>query len=354
MEIKLLYYTPQYPKLVETVMRICYQSYDKETESSHNSVRSIMSKGHLSIASVGNLVFEVDGIYDNGDYEWLLEDLILMKEDNDFVKFSIPYREENESKSLKISMNILSFLEILKARNKKTYYNDTFEKMLELTNEIDELKWFYDKSVKLPDSINPYSAKGFPQLYKPIVLDEDYTKLKALGLNNYELGIHSTITMNFVTDRSASLQLWRHWSGGCELSQRYVLAENEKYRELIVDDKNIEKLMDKTGKDEFTVKNDIESLNKWLISINDVTSETYDKIYNYCVDLGMTKGRAKEFARSILPNAIHTQCIQSRPYKNWLHLFELRDSTHAQREVQEDVIHMKRVLKELKIPTEKY
>ena len=328
MNVKLIYSTPNYHKLVESVMRICYQSYDKENEKSHKSVRAIMAKGHLSIASVGNIVFEIN--FNNKSYYETLEDLAHMQEINQFIKWTTPFSSKSSGKFL-VSMNMLTFLDLYKAIDLNHDHNETFHFMLEEVNKVQELRWFYDKTVELPGGVNEYSGKGCPKLYEPIVLDEDYTKLKELGLNDYELGIHATITMNFVTDRAISLQLWRHWSGGCELSQRYVERSNAEFRLPL----NIDK-----------------DLNYSIKQTNVMLSNTYDYILRHCEKEGIRKGRAKEIARSILPNDTLTQLIQCRPYKNWMHLFKLRDDKHAQIEAQEDVRSIKRVLREAGVKVE--
>ncbi len=320
MNVEMIYHTPDYHKLVETVARVCYQSYHKETDSSHSSMRGYLEKGHLSIASVGNMVFEVKnpgfGIY---------ADLMTMYQINNFIKQTNWQRDINEVSVLKISMNMLTFLDLYKERDNFLWDSQLLNGIINEISKVPYLKWFIDKSVKLEPSVNIYSLLGTPKLYEPIVLDEDYTDLKALGLTDYELGIHATITMNFITDRSSSLQFWRHWSGGCELSQRYVERGNAEFRIPFLEDKE---------------------LNEYLDTVNNQLIDSYNSILDGCEELGIRKGRAKEIARSILPNSITTQLIQSRPYKNWLHLFDLRDSTHAQKEIREDVIHIKRVLKD--------
>jgi len=323
MSVKLIYHTKDYHKLVESVMRICYQSYDKENECSHKSVRAIMAKGHLSIASVGNIVFELD--FNNKNYSDMLEDLLHMQEINQFIKWTTPYSSKSSGKFY-VSMNMLTFLDLYKNIDMNDDHNETFNYILEEVNKVNQLRWFFDKTVELKPSVNQYSGKGCPKLYEPIVLDEDYTKLKALGLNDYELGIHATITMNFVTDRAISLQLWRHWSGGCELSQRYVERSNASFRLPLNIDKDLA----------YSLK-----------TTNTMLSNTYDYILRHCEKEGIRKGRAKEIARSILPNDITTQLIQCRPYRNWTHLFKLRDDKHAQIEAQEDVRAIKRVLHEI-------
>lgn len=327
----MIYHTPNYHKLVETVARVCYQSYHKE---GHNFLKAIMAKGHISVASVGNMVFKIDGLNEfNYDSEKTLNityDLLNMHEITPFIKWSLTGGNAN-AKNDYISMNMLTFLDLYNEREKYNWDSDLLEQIISEVEKVPYLKWFIDKTVQLPEETNNYTALGLPELYKPIVLDEDYTKLKALGLTEYELDVHATITTNFITDRSASLQFWRHWSGGCELSQRYVERGTAEYRKPL------------------ELDND---LSYWLDIYNGNNADFYEKILQECEAKGVRKGRAKEIARSILPNAITTQLIQSRPYRNWKHLFNLRDSKHAQREIQEDVIYIKKALEAKGVPTE--
>lgn len=331
MKVKLLHATPGYHKLVETVARVCYQSYTKDAPNSHNFIKAIMAKGHISIASVGNMVFEVDreSFEDTSQVNYLFRDLLTTHEITPFVKWSFPDDKVNPSERVFISMNMLTFLDLYNARDKYVWISNLIDALIDETDKVPHLKWFYDKSVQLEEAPNEYTAKGTPSLYKPIVLDEDYTVLKALGLNEYELGIHAQITMNFILDRAASLQSWRHWSGGCELSQRYVERGNAEFRDL--------------------VNFDYPEVKAIINEHREETMERYDRILQVSAANEIRKGRAKEAARSILPNDITTQIIQSRPYRNWQHLFNLRDSTHAQAEIREDVRAMKQVLSDMNV-----
>lgn len=346
MKLKLISATKDYHKLVECVARVCYQSYEKDAPNSHNFIKAIMAKGHISIASVGNMVFEVDceSFDDTTEVNSLFRDLLTTHEITPFVKWSFPDDKVNPSERVFISMNMLTFLDLYNARDKYVWISNLIDALIDETDKVPHLKWFYDKSVQLEESPNEYTAKGTPSLYNPIVLDEDYTVLKALGLNEYELGIHAQITMNFVSDRAASLQFWRHWSGGCELSQRYVERGNAEFREMVGLEELVQNLIDE-GANEKIARGIINELK----AHNEETIETYELLLNACKLSGIRKNRAKEIARSILPNNITTQIIQSRPYRNWQHLFNLRDSTHAQAEIREDVRAMKGVLQAMNV-----
>lgn len=352
MEIKLLHHTKDYHKLVECVARVCYQSYEKDAPNSHNFIKAIMAKGHISVASVGNLVFEVtlSDDYDRhiSQMSGLLMDLATMHEITPFIKWSFPDAKKNLFGRILISMNMLTLLDIHKEYENYEWTRDLVNALIAETDKIPYLKWFYDKSVQLEESPNEYTAKGTPSLYEPIVLDEDYTALKALGLNDYELGIHATITMNFITDRSASLQFWCHWAGGCELSQRYVERGNAEFRDLVGLEQFITDYVNEHTGDVLAQQNAL-GLKVALYNAQTGVINDYDFILKMCDKIGIRKNRAKEIARSILPNNITTQIIQSRPYRNWQHLFNLRDTNHAQAEIREDVRAMKRVLMDMSV-----
>lgn len=347
MKVGLIHYTEDYHKLCETVARVCYQSYHKDDEKSHNFIKAIMAKGHISIASVGNLVFGVAGLSSLDQYAALMTDLHTFKEINPFVKTTSPDAKKNPDSNIGIliSMNMLSFLDIYNNREEYDWASPLLVSMIKLTDEIPCLKWFYDKSVVLPETKNTFTAKGTPKLYNPIILDEDYTILKEKGLTDYELDVHSQVTVNFLTDRSASLQFWRHWAGGCELSQRYVERGTAEFRDLVGLDEMLKYKVD-TGSSE----TDAEMLKDILETAKEDVMNNYGDILETAKKLGIQAGRAKEIARSILPNSITTQVIQNRPLRNWKHLFHLRDSSHAQREIRADVIPMKEEFVKLGIP----
>lgn len=351
MELKLINHTKDYHKLVEHTARVCYQSYEKNAPSSHKFIKAIMAKGHISIASVGGMVFEIEKFSDGTSTENsmaqlinLLMDLTIMHEITPFIKWSFPDDKKNPNGRILISMNMLTLLDIYKQQDDYDWSSELLNAIIAETDKVPYLKWFYDKSVELEESPNEYTAKGTPSLYEPIVLDEDYTALKALGLTDYELGIHAQITMNFISDRSAGLQFWRHWSGGCELSQRYVERGNAEFREMVGLEELVQNLIDEGANEKIA-----RGITEELKAHNEETIETYELLLNACQLSGIRKNRAKEIARSILPNNITTQIIQSRPYRNWQHLINLRDTNHAQAEIREDVRAMKQVLQAMNV-----
>ena len=317
--VDLLYYTKDYPKLVELVARTCYQSFHKVDEHSHRFIRSIMSKGHLSIASVGNIVFGIKQFN-----EQTLLDLMKMKVANNFIRWS--FVAGASEYQLIVSMNMLTFLDI---RNSQQGVH-LFLAFEALTDEVPELCWFYDREVELVSATNRYAEMGSPKLYEPVLLSEDYTTLKALNFPEEELDIHATVTLSYMTDRSTGLQLWRHsdMAGGTELSQRYVSRDGATFRELIGFHANESEIGRK------------------LAGLIARANDDYNTLLEELSELGVHAGRAKEVARAILPNALATEIIQCRPMRQWKHLFALRDSVHAQNEAVADVRSMKKVLLE--------
>jgi thymidylate synthase (FAD) len=166
-------------------------------------------------------------------------------------------------------------------------------------------------------------------LLNPEILTQDYIALKD-KLTPYELDIHATVTVDWVTDRATGLQAWRHadMTGGCELSQRYVDRSSAGLRI-----------------PEFEFEEDPELKDIYAAMLQ---SEVDDYIWlrDKLVDGGIRQGRAKEIARMLLPNATLTRIIQCRPLRQWKHFFELRDSAHAQKEIMQDTQAIKKVFAE--------
>lgn len=317
----LIYYTHDYHKLVEVVARQCYQSFEKVDNNSHKFIRSIMSKGHLSVATAGNIVFGLK----TDDVE-TLRCLMKMKEVNNFIRWT--FSEEGDKYKLIVSMNMVTFLDIKANFNSDDCPNYLFNDMLALTDMEPTLSWFYNRDIEIEPSKNTYTEMSKPLLYHPVLLSEDYSELKALGLNEHELDIHATVTISFMTDRSVGLQFWRHtdMTGGTELSQRYVNRAEATFRGLIGFEDN-------------------PKVNDMILS----SHSNYNTLYTELTSAGVHQGRAKEVARSVLPNAITTEIIQCRPLRQWKHFFDLRVSCHAQKEAEADAVSIKNLFVENQI-----
>ena len=172
MELKLISHTKNYHKLVESVARVCYQSYSKDAPNSHNFIKAIMAKGHISVASVGNMVFEINKFSGNpgqGDSMSqvinMLMDLTIMHEITPFIKWSFPDDKKNPNGRILISMNMLTLLDIYRQQDDYDWSSELLNAIIAETDKVPYLKWFYDKSVELEESPNEYTAKGTPSLY---------------------------------------------------------------------------------------------------------------------------------------------------------------------------------------------
>lgn len=328
MQIEFLHHTKDLHKLVESVARVCYQSYNKVNDTSHTMLKGIMSKGHLSVASVGNLVFGVR--YDDvNEHSYLTDFLTSSKEINNFVRWSFPSQLNQGSKfSAVFSLNLLSLMDIVEQFPKMYTDNDPIlNAIMEYVKEIPYLYWFFDSSTDVPPVENPYHIEA-PLLGQPVVLAEDYTKLASI-LTPYELDIHATVTVDIVTDRAVGLQMWRHgdMTGGCELSQRYVDRGNADYRvpaELLECD---------------------EALDIYNAMMDDAIGQYADYQEYLISKLGVTKMRAKEIARNVLP-VVETRILQCRPLKQWKHFFNLRCTPHAQAEMRLDATALRNTFQE--------
>jgi thymidylate synthase ThyX len=318
--------------LVEYAARRCYDSFGKCGLDSHNFVRGIMKKGHLSIAGHGNIVLGLSDV-DKNTYHDILESLVTFKEINNYIRWS---RDPQSKFDFVLSMNVLTFTDIA---NKGV---DTllFHLISDAVLKVPSLRWFADSGYQIEGSENPY-LNADTDLLKPTVLSSDYIALKEQGLTDYELELHTTITVEIVSDRAMSLQDARHTDmmGRSEISQRYVTMSDFKYRTPVG----------------LTPHDVIYSEAGGLIEVTygDIMSTialSYDKIMEYAEANGHNKLRAKELARSVLPNATYSKYIDTRPLRQWKHFFKLRDDVHAQNEKQQDALALLSAFRSVSIP----
>lgn len=346
MEVKMIYHTPELHKLIEAIARVCYQSYDRLSPTSHTMIRGIMKKGHLSVASSGNMVFEIDlsEVYIEDILE-LLESLIAFKEINNFIRWTTPSNEGARQDKITISMNILTLLDIVENIEQHRVTKSILHSILDEVKEVPYLQWLIDDSVEVTPSDSPYI--GDPSLDNPVVLSEDYTALKELGLTGYELDIHATVTVDMITDRASGLQMWRHgdMTGGCELSQRYCDRSTALVREMEDIGVYPEKMIDYAHANELTIEEAEEHYDAVIQSLRNQYQSAIDfyaDINETLKELGVSAKRAKEIARSVLHNAVSTRIIQCRPLRQWKHFLSLRDTVHAQPEIRKDAQALKR------------
>lgn len=153
---------------------------------------------------------------------------------------------------------------------------------------------------------------------------------------------HSYLTFEIVTSKAIGIQLLRHVSFRFqEFSQRYAKVERvepiefrwqaEKNRQSST---SVIATMQDLGNGDFLgVPADMEDISNEMIEWLVDTSFALEKImiqYNKGIELGI----AKECARMILPMATQTTIYMTGSIRSWIHMLEIRDDTHAQKEVQ--------------------
>jgi thymidylate synthase ThyX len=344
MEVELIYSTPDLHKLVESIARVCYQSYEKVSPTSHNMIKGIMGKGHLSVASSGNIVFQV-GMFESRDelYE-AIDSLLVFKQINNFIRWTTPQHVLARNGKMLISMNVLTLMDIEKGIRDFTCNSALLDYMLKEVAKVPCLQWFLDPTTEVPPSDSYYI--GSPTLDTPVILSQDYTALKELGLTEYELDMHSTITVDLMTDRATGLQMWRHgdMTGGCELSQRYCDRSSALVRRMVDIDKypsDLALYMEAEGLTVDEAKEHFDAVVQTIDNHYESTVSLYADLNDNLKELGVSGKRAKEIARSVLPNAMSTRIIQCRPLRQWKHFISLRDTVHAQSEIRQDTQALK-------------
>jgi len=160
---------------------------------------------------------------------------------------------------------------------------------------------------------------------------------------------HGSMTMEIVTSKPIAIQLLRHVSFRFqEFSQRYSKVtkledvefrlQAEKNRQSSTDilggikylqDNRLSVWMEDTASDAFT---------NWLYKVQKNLRTTLE-LYSEGLDLGV----AKECARMILPMTSQTTIFMTGNVRSWIHLLDIRDDGHAQKEVQLIAKEMKKI-----------
>lgn len=177
---------------------------------------------------------------------------------------------------------------------------------------------------------------------------------------------HSYLTFEIVTSKAIGIQLLRHVSFRFqEFSQRYAKVEAIEPIELRMQaEKNrqsSEEIFDPMLPDIFEIKGtgptvfddiigtldirDVPKLKK-ASEIIPVLMEKLQKFYQYMLEAGV----AKECARMILPMATQTTIYMTGSIRSWIHMLDIRDDSHSQREAQLIAKEIKKLfIKELPI-----
>ena len=149
---------------------------------------------------------------------------------------------------------------------------------------------------------------------------------------------HGYITMEIKTSKAIGIQLLRHRSFTFqEFSQRYATVTEIEPIELREQHKNNRQ----SSTDIFDPEiNRIIFPGKKLAS-KEINSflEYANNLYNILLEAGV----ARECARMILPMATSTTIYMTGPVRSWIHMIDIRDDSHAQKEIQEIAKQMKQI-----------
>lgn len=156
---------------------------------------------------------------------------------------------------------------------------------------------------------------------------------------------HSYVTFEIKTSKAIAIQYLRHLSFTFqEFSQRYAeVTEIEPIEFRLQAEKNRQSstevvgiveqyCVDLFGNKEVVAQGTIgkKDINDWLSRVATNLEKTL-QLYKEGLELGI----AKECARMILPMASSTVLYMTGSLRSWIHLLEIRDDSHAQKEAQE-------------------
>lgn len=152
----------------------------------------------------------------------------------------------------------------------------------------------------------------------------------------------ASITMEITTSKAIGIQLLRHRSFTFqEFSQRYATVTDIEPVELREQHANNRQsstgVFDPVIKDPFypEFRNEEETAS---VAIQEFFSYT-QKLYQNLLEAGV----ARECARMILPMATSTTIYMTGPVRSWIHMFDVRDDSHAQKEIQLIAKEMKKI-----------
>ena len=156
---------------------------------------------------------------------------------------------------------------------------------------------------------------------------------------------HSYLTFEIVTSKAIGIQLLRHLSFTFqEFSQRYAKVENIEPIELRRQaDSNRQSSTEVFDPEIWDVTGDNKEKASLVVK---AIIDDMQNIYNNLIEAGV----AKECARMILPMATQTTLFMTGNLRSWIHLLQIRDDSHAQKEAQLIAKEIKKIfIKELPI-----
>lgn len=161
---------------------------------------------------------------------------------------------------------------------------------------------------------------------------------------------HSYMTVEIITSRAIAVQYLRHLSFTFqEFSQRYAEVTD-------IEDIEFRSQAEKNRQSSTDVIATVTQVTPQLFSIEDITGVTpemlhwLDKVTNNLEETlslyqeGLKLNVAKESARMILPLATQTKLFMTGSIRSWIHLIQLREDSHAQKESQLIAKEIKKIL----------
>jgi thymidylate synthase (FAD) len=278
--------------VMEYVCRVCYNSYDKMTEGSHELLLAgAAKKGHRSIFDFSNIQFDFR-IYDNDKFEYLNHFFAAEKYLNHKV-----YKLNMDINSITVTGSIRAFIELLE---RCIYTNfkyvsifqhiffaieDNYSYIINNWPTFPELKSFADSVSGISGHDSVYK---FSDIVKQVNMKQDK--------------IHRKILVELITDRGLHNELVRHRPvAHMATSQRFVrYGTNKNPLKVCVDSK---RFADQT----------------YISIIKDNSEICYDNYKNL-----LNNGYAPQIARAALPMGTSLSSFMYCNMEEWEHIFRLR------------------------------
>lgn len=150
---------------------------------------------------------------------------------------------------------------------------------------------------------------------------------------------HSFMTMEIKTSKAIGIQLLRHRSFTFqEFSQRYAKVTEIEPIEIRRQAEKNRQSSEEVFDPELPKHSYLNFPGKASLAINHYIAAG-QQLYNHLLDNGV----AKEVARMILPMATSTTIYMSGTIRSWIHMLDIRDDSHAQKEIQLIAREMKKI-----------
>lgn len=153
---------------------------------------------------------------------------------------------------------------------------------------------------------------------------------------------HGFITMEIETSKAIGIQLIRHRSFTFqEFSQRYQDVSKVSEQGMFEGVELRKQATDNRQSSEEVFNPRLEDMTMADIAVRNHLRES-ERLYGQLLRAGV----AREQARMVLPMATKTRIYMTGPVRSWIHFLDLRDDSHAQKEVQIIAKEIKDILKQ--------